>query len=137
RLAFGIAFAAGNLGNAMSDVVDYIYTRHALLLEQEDRLALLLADNGHQHARPGDFTLARALHMEYRTLQNALEAQRRLGFPLFMELRDQRRDGIEELLQSRPQSDQKGATGAKHGGRRPPAQPGQPLLSIRHEFFEL
>src|SRR5690606_7297361 len=68
RLAFGIAFAAGNLGNAMRDVVDYIYTRHALLLEQEDRLALLLAENGHQHVCPGDFTLARALHMEYRTL---------------------------------------------------------------------
>ena len=78
----------------MSDVIDDIDTRNVLLLEQENRLAFLLAEDGDQDIGTGDFTLARALHMEYGTLQNSLEPQGWLGFALFIVLWDKWCGGI-------------------------------------------
>lgn len=87
----------------MGDVVHHIDTRDALLLEQEHRLAFLFAEDRHRDIGPGHFALAGTLHVEHRTLQDALEAQRRLGFALVVVLRDQRRGGIDEFLQVAPQ----------------------------------
>ena len=70
----------------MSNVVDDVDTRDVLLLEKEYGLALLLAENRDQHVCPGHFPLARALDMEYGTLQYALKAKRRLGFALLIVL---------------------------------------------------
>src|SRR3546814_5013404 len=63
-----------------------------------DLLALLLAENRDQHVCPGHFPLARALDMEYGTLQYALKAKRRLGFALLIVLwnsSEERRVGTE------------------------------------------
>ena len=99
----------------MSDVIDDIDTRNVLLLEQENRLAFLLAEDGDQDIGAGDFTLARALHMEYGTLQNSLEAQGWLGFTLFIVLWDKWRGGINELLQVVPELVQARPAGPQYG----------------------
>ncbi len=92
-----------HLGDAVGDVVDHVDPRDALLLEQEHRLTFLFAEDRDQHVGAGDFALAGTLHVEYRTLQDALEAQGRLGFAILVVLGNQRRGGIDELLQVSPQ----------------------------------
>ena len=70
---------AGDLGDAVGDVIDHVQPGDVLLVEQIDRLGVLLAEQGHQDVGPGDLLLARGLHVEDRPLQDPLEAQRRLG----------------------------------------------------------
>ncbi|MCY1540382.1 hypothetical protein D9M68_760180 [compost metagenome] len=57
-----------NLGDTVGDVVDDVDTGHALLLQQEYGLTLLLAEDGDQYVGACDFTLAGTLHVEYRAL---------------------------------------------------------------------
>ncbi len=109
---------SGDLGNAMSDVIDDIDTRNVLLLEQENRLAFLLAEDGDQDIGTGDFTLARALHMEYGTLQNSLEPQGGLGFALFIVLWNKWCGGINEFLQVVPELVQARPAGPQYGSSR-------------------
>ncbi|MCY1173017.1 hypothetical protein D9M73_131660 [compost metagenome] len=99
----------------MGDVVDHVDAGHALLLEQEHGLAFLFAEDRHQHVGAGHFALARALHVEHGTLQHALEAQGWLGFTVFVVDRDQRRGGVDELLQVMLELVEIGATGAQNG----------------------
>ena len=82
----------------MRNVIDDIDTRDVLLLEQEHRLAFLLAEDGNQHVGASYFPFARALYVEHRTLKNALKTQRRLCFALLIVLGDQWRGGVDELL---------------------------------------
>ena len=100
----------------MGDVVDHIDAGHALLLEQEHGLTFLLAEDRDQDISAGHFTLAGALHMEDSTLQNALEAQSRLGFAIFIVLRNQWRGGVDKLLQIVAQLVEVGPTGPQHTG---------------------
>ena len=51
------------LGDAVRDVVHNIETRHAALVQEIDRVRLLLAEDRHQHVRAGHFLLARRLHV--------------------------------------------------------------------------
>ncbi len=125
----------GHLGDTMGDVVHHIDTRDALLLEQEHRLAFLFAEDRHQDIGPGHFALAGTLHVEHRTLQDALEAQRRLGFALVVVLRDQRRGGIDEFLQVAPQLVQVGTARTQYRCRRLIVQQGQQQVLNRHEFM--
>lgn len=99
----------------MGDVVDHVDACHALLLEQKHGLAFLLAEDRHQHVGAGDFALAGALHMEHGTLQHALEAQGRLSLAVLVMDGDQRRGGIDELLQVVLELVEIGATGAQNG----------------------
>ncbi|MNM88183.1 hypothetical protein D3C81_1003860 [compost metagenome] len=128
---------AWHLGNAVSDVIDHIYTGDALLLEQEHRLAFLFAENRHQHVRASHLTLAGALHMEHRALQNALEAQGRLGLAVLVMLRNQRRGGIDELLQIAPQLVQVRPARTQHSRRGLVIQKCQQQVLDGHEFMPL
>ena len=62
----------------MSDEIDHIEARYVLRLEEVNRLAFLLREDGDQYIRTGDLGFAGALHMEDSALQNALETQSRL-----------------------------------------------------------
>ena len=88
-----------HLGDAMGNKVDHIDARHALLLEQEYGLAFLFTEDGYQHIGTGHFTLAGALHMEHRTLQDPLKTQGWLSFAVFVVDGDQGGRGINKLLQ--------------------------------------
>ncbi|MDT4809889.1 hypothetical protein FQZ97_427910 [compost metagenome] len=127
----------GHLGDAMGDVVDHIYTGDALLLEQEHRLAFLFAEDRHQHIGAGHLALAGTLHMEHRTLQDALEAQRRLGFAILVVLGNQRRGGVDEFLQVPPQLVQVRPASPQHGRRGLVVQERQQQMLDGHEFMPL
>lgn len=75
--------------------------------------------------------------MEHRALQHALEAQSWLGFALFVVLGNQRRGGVDELLQIMAQLVEIGSTGAQHAGRRLVIQQGQQQVLDRHELMTL
>ncbi|MOA26001.1 hypothetical protein D3C78_1467640 [compost metagenome] len=64
-----------------------------MFAQQVSRLRLLLAENRYQYVGAADFAAAGRLHMEYRTLQYALEAERRLSVALFF-AGGQRRRGL-------------------------------------------
>ncbi len=66
-------------GNTVRNIVDDFETGNILFLQEIDRLGFLLAENGHQHVSTVDLTFSGRLYVENRTLQDALEAQRRLG----------------------------------------------------------
>ena len=136
-LVFRMIGVAGHAGNAMGDVVDHIDARHGLLLEQEYRLAFLLAEDSNQHVGPGHLALAGALHVEDGTLQDTLEAQRRLGFPLLVVGRNQRGGRVDELLEIMAQLVQVSPTGTQHTGRRLVVQQGEQQVLDGHELVTL
>ncbi|MNC21116.1 hypothetical protein D3C75_690850 [compost metagenome] len=119
----------------MGDVIDHIDARDALLLEQEYRLAFLLAEDRHQHIGTGHFTLAGTLHMEDRTLQYALETKGRLGFALVLMHRDQRRGRVDEFAQIVPQLVHVCPAGTQDGSGGTVVQKGQQEVLDRHEFM--
>ncbi|RMS09930.1 hypothetical protein ALP75_204158 [Pseudomonas syringae pv. actinidiae] len=88
-----------NLGDTVGNVVDDIDPGHTLLLEQKYGLAFLLTENCNQHVGAGHFALARALHVEDSALQHALKTQRWLSLAVLVVDGDQRRGGVDELLQ--------------------------------------
>ncbi|MNC74948.1 hypothetical protein D3C75_1263960 [compost metagenome] len=53
-----------------------------MFTQQVCRLGLLFAEDRHQHVGTAHFAPAGGLHVEYRTLQYALEAERRLRVAL-------------------------------------------------------
>src|SRR5690606_31614109 len=71
---------------------------------------VLFAENGHQDVGTGHLTLARGLHVKNSALQDALEAQRGLGFPIQIIGRDQWRGCIHKLQEFATQSTQVSAT---------------------------
>ncbi|MNJ35727.1 hypothetical protein D3C77_304810 [compost metagenome] len=104
-----------HLGDAMGNVIDHIDSSDALLLEQKHRLAFLFAENRYQHIGAGDFTLARALDMKDCALQHPLEAQGWLGFAILVMHGNQRRGGVNELLQVVFEFVEVRAAGAQNG----------------------
>src|SRR5256886_8390127 len=105
--SLGVAFAVpgslllvglllGDLGQAVGDVVDGIQARDVLAVEQEHRVALLLAEDRDQHVADADFLLAARLHVKDRALQHPLEAERRLHPPFLalLEPRGRLVDGL-------------------------------------------
>ena len=71
------------LTHAMSDEIDNIEARYVLCLKEINRLAFLLREDGDQYICSGDLGFARALHVEYSSLKNALETKSRLRVNLF------------------------------------------------------
>ncbi|MNJ58172.1 hypothetical protein D3C77_537950 [compost metagenome] len=72
--------------------------------------------------------------MEDGALQNALEAQRRLGFPLLVMRRNQRRGRIDELPEVMTQLVQVGPTSTQHTGCRLVIQQGKQQVFDSHEL---
>ena len=97
----------------MGDVVDDVQARHVAAVEQEYRMALLLAEDRDQHIGDADFLFAARLHVEHRPLQHALEAERRLHLALlaFLELRGRL---VDVLLQLLLEFGEVGSAGAQH-----------------------
>src|SRR6185437_8420701 len=93
-----VGLLLGNPGKAVGDVVHDIEPRHVLAVEQEHGVALLFAEDGDQHVGDAHFLLAARLHVEHRALQHALEAERRLHFPL-LALFDTRGGLVDVILQ--------------------------------------
>jgi hypothetical protein len=75
----------------VGDEVDDIEALHVLCVQQVDGLRLLLAEDRHQHVGRSDLGLAAGLHMEHRSLQHTLEAERRLDFLVVIGTDDRRR----------------------------------------------
>jgi hypothetical protein len=78
RGLFALGPALAGLAEAVRDEIHDVEARDVLSPEQVDGVALLLAEDRHQHVDDADFLLAARLHMEHRALQHALEAERRL-----------------------------------------------------------
>ena len=76
-------------------------------------MALLLAEDRHQHVADADFLLAARLHVEHRALQHALEAERRLHLALLAFL-EPRGGLVDVLLQFLLELRQIRAAGAQH-----------------------
>jgi len=108
----------GHLGNAVRDEIDGIDARDVLLLQQVDGLALLLAEERHQHVGAGDLVAARGLHVEDGALQHALEAECRLRLAL-VSPRGSRGRRLDELRELAAQL----AHGRAHAGPGAPAGP--------------
>ena len=70
---------AGALGDAMRDVVDRVVAGHLLFLQEIGGMAFALGENSNEHVGAGHFFAAGRLDMDHRTLDDALEAGRRLG----------------------------------------------------------
>eukprot|EP00043_Microstomoeca_roanoka_P023687 m.259125 g.259125 ORF g.259125 m.259125 type:complete len:631 (-) comp34017_c0_seq1:207-2099(-) len=64
---------AGILGHAMGDEVDRVVAGHVLLLQEIGGVRFALGKDRHQHVGAGNFVAARALNMDRRALDHALE----------------------------------------------------------------
>ncbi len=103
------------LGDAVRDVVDHVEPRDTLLLQEVHRVRVLLAEDRHQHVGAGDFLLSRGLDVQDGALDDALEAERRLGVDLAVG-GDARRLLGDVLRQVLAQLVHVGAAGAQHFG---------------------
>ena len=121
----------------MGNVIDHIDAGHALLLEQEHRLAFLFAEDRHQHIGTGNLALAGALDMKHGTLQHTLEAQGRLSLAVFVADGNQRGRRIDELLQIMLELVEIGATGAQNGRGSLIVKESQQQMLDRHELMTL
>ena len=99
----------------MRDEIDHVQPADVLLVEQKYRVGILFAENGDEDVGPGDFLLARGLHVEGGPLQHSLETQRGLGFTLHP-MRDEGRCFLEKIVEFLSQPIDIGATGLEHIG---------------------
>src|SRR3546814_3572165 len=98
-------------------IVHHVQARDVLLVEVVDRVRILLAEDRHQHVGASDLLLARGLHVVDRTLQHALEAERRLGVAAIVLGQARHRAG-DRLFQVASQSVEVGAGRLQDGLRR-------------------
>src|SRR5512138_157350 len=94
----------GDLGESVRDEIDDVETCNVLHREQVRGVRVLLAENGHEHVRSGDFLLAARLDMEDGPLQHTLETERGLDLAIvvFLEARGRL---VDEVLQVLTQTD--------------------------------
>ena len=118
----------------MGNVIDDVDASDLLLLQEEHSLAFLLAEDGDEHICAADLALARALHVEDRTLQYALKTKRGLGFALHIVFGYQRCGRINEFSQLPPQPLHVGSTCAHDGYRCLIVQERKQQVLYRHEF---
>ncbi len=107
--------AARRLGDAMADEVHRVEPGHVLQLQEIDRVALALAEQGDQHVGAGHLVAAGALHVDRGALHHALEAGGRLRIarPVGGEAGEVL---VEELGQVVPQLVEIDPAGPQHGG---------------------
>src|SRR5688572_18050346 len=131
-LAAPLAFLA-RLRQAVADVVDHVEPRDVLESEQIGSVRVLLAEDRHQHVRDRDFLLAARLDVENRTLQHALEAERRLNLALVVLL--QAGGGLlDELLEFLAEPRGVGAAGAQDLADLGSVDDGEQQVLDRHEI---
>lgn len=137
RLRFAVflrgarGFLAAVLGDAMRDVIDHVQAGDVLLVEEVDRVAVLLAEDRHQHVRAGDLLLAAGLHVVDRALQHSLEAQRGLRVAVDV-LGQHRHRGGDGLLQVGAQALEIHAACLEHGFGRWVVEQRQQQVFDRH-----
>src|SRR3989344_2236479 len=73
---------AGHFRDAVRNIIHHIETADVLLVQEINRVRFFLAENGDQDIGAGDFLLAHALDVQHRALDDALEADGRLGVDL-------------------------------------------------------
>ena len=120
--------------HAMRQVIHHIQPGDVLLLHQVDGVRIFFTEYGHQHIGAGHFLLARRLDMVNRTLEHALETERRLGIAVivFGKNGDVVVDG---LAQAAGELVDLGAAGAQHPERRSVFKQRQQEMVDRHEFM--
>src|SRR5690606_31382332 len=133
RRGAGLRLVA-KLGDAVREVIDDVQAGHVLLGQEIDRVRILLAEDRHQHVGAGDLLLAGGLHVVHGPLQDALEAQRRLGVAAVVlgQAGDRSLDG---LFQVHAQALGIGATGAQDGLGGRVVEHGQQQVLDRHELM--
>jgi hypothetical protein len=107
---------ARRLGDAVADEVHRVESRHVLQLEEVDGMALALAEQRHEDVGAGDLVPARGLHMDRRTLHDALEAGGRLRVARAVG-RQTREVLVEEFGEVTAQLVEIDAAGAQHSRR--------------------
>ena len=80
----------------MGQEVHHIQAAYFGFFQEVGGLGLLFAEDGDQDIGTAHLGIAGRLDMEDGTLQHALEAQRRLGFPVFVVTGDERGRLIDE-----------------------------------------
>jgi len=107
-----------SLGDAVRDVVHHVQTSDALLVQEIHGMGVFLAEDGDQHVGAGYFLLARGLDVQDRALDDALEAEGRLGID-FLGARDRGGMRGDEISERFPQLIDIRGAGAQHlrGGR--------------------
>ena len=105
--------ARSGLVDAVRDVVHHVQAGDGALVEEIHRMRILLAEQGDQDVGAGHFFLVGGLHMQDGALDDALEADRRLGVH-FVVARQDRGMGSDEIGQRRAQFVDVGAAGAQH-----------------------
>src|SRR6185437_1080005 len=71
-----------DLGDAVRDVIDHVEPGDLLLVHEEHRVRILLAEDRHQHVGAGNFLATGGLHVIDGTLQYPLKTQGRLRIAL-------------------------------------------------------
>jgi len=104
----------GDPGDTMGDEVDHVDTRDVAHAQHIDGLALLLAEDRHQHVFALHFVAAGGLHMEDRPLQHPLEGEGRLGVPAGRFGGNLGRRGVDEFVEFSAQPCHIHATGLQY-----------------------
>ena len=106
-----LVLARRRLGDAVRDVVQDVEPGDVLRLQQLGRVRVRLLQDGREDIAEADLVLARALHVEHRRLQHALERQGllRLALPALLRLLE----AVEERVEGVPQGRQVGAAGGE------------------------
>ena len=109
-LALLLLLAPAVLAQAVADVVEEVHPRHPLLLQEVERVALVLAEEGDEHVPGVDELLVRGEGVDGRAVQHALHADRLLRIALVV-LRQALDRLLQELLQALGQALHAGAAG--------------------------
>ena len=121
--AFGFHFPLGrrlllrHLADAVRDEIHHVEAGDSLLLQEVNRVRILFAVDGDQHVGAIDFLLARGLNMQDGALDDALEAEGRLGVDVVLAGND-RRVFVDEVGQILAQRIRLAAAGTQRFRRR-------------------
>ena len=124
-----------HLADAMRNEVHNIQAGHTLLVQEINRVRILLAEYRHQHIGAGDFLLARGLDMQDRALDHPLKAQGRLRINLFPG--EDRRVFGNKVREKLAQFIDVGGAGAQHFGRRRVVEQREQQMLHGDEFVAL
>ena len=95
----GLGFFIGRrFGNAVRDIIQHIQPGYAVLLQEIDRVTIVLAKQGHKEVARLNDLFARGLHMGRRPLQHPVKGQSLLGVNLAGILRQRLQILFEKFL---------------------------------------
>ncbi len=82
----------------MRDEIDHVEARDLGAIQQMHGVTLFFTEDGDEHIGDAHFFLARRLHVEHGTLQDALETESGLHFTVFI-IREPRRGAVEMFVE--------------------------------------